>query len=85
MIFIRPIPRESIIGAILNFLVFWPHALIISNFFHLPPFELIKDKVVLKAWYILSYAIVIVYFIMYIALSYVHHLFNGDVMGEASF
>jgi hypothetical protein len=48
--FIKPIPKESIIkwplcqckvvfGAILNFLVFWPYALLISKFVHLPLFE----------------------------------------------
>jgi hypothetical protein len=32
----------------MNFLVFWPYALIISNFFLLPLSKLIKNKVALK-------------------------------------
>ena len=54
--FIKPIPREPIIEwpsyqckiifkAIMNFLVFWPYTLIISNFFPLPLSKLIKNKV----------------------------------------
>jgi hypothetical protein len=52
---IKPISKESIVewascqcnvifGAIMNFLVFLHYALIISKFFHLPFFELIKDE-----------------------------------------
>jgi hypothetical protein len=32
----------------MNFLIFWPYALIISIFFHRPLSELIKDKPALK-------------------------------------
>jgi hypothetical protein len=35
---------QDYFGVIMNFLVFWHYALIISKKIHLPLFELIKDK-----------------------------------------
>jgi hypothetical protein len=36
----------------MNFLLFQPYTLIISNFLHLSLFELIKDKVALKVHFL---------------------------------